>query len=207
MRVILIIGLCLVSYSSQLSQSQVQQKSPAGEQRKEFELIIPKETWEPIFFRAIDERAGIAKLPSLRDLRLPKDDLETRIWIGFGLSALRGFDLKRSTGQWTGVYIQGIRPRLSRGDYQKALAAPESGWPALWQKLTDKGILTLPDARAIACEGGALDGVSYVVENNIDNTYRTYMYENPQFATCREAKQIIEIVEILHDQFGPQLPR
>jgi len=185
----------------------VQQKSPTVDQLKEFRLVIPKETWEPIFFKAIDERAALAKLPNLRAIRLSNDDLETRIWIGFGLTALRGFDLNRSAGQWTGIYIQGIRPQLSPREYEKVLAAPKSGWQSLWQRLSDKGILALPDARAIACEGGALDGVSYVVENNFDNTYRTYMYDNPQFAKCKEAKQIIEIVDTFYDEFGSQLPR
>jgi len=185
----------------------VQQNSPAVERTKEFRLLIPKETWEPIYFNAVDERAGIAKLPSLRELRLPNDDLETRVWIGFGLTALRGFDLKRSAGQWTGIYLQGIRPKLSRSEYERTLESPKSGWQKFWQKLVDKGILTLPDARAIGCEGGALDGVSYVVETSMDNAYRTYMYDNPQFATCKEAKRIIEIVETLDDEFGPQLPR
>src|SRR5262245_5135906 len=115
--VILIIGLCLTCCSSYLSQSHVQQKSPTVDQLKEFRLVIPKEIWEPIFFKAIDERAALAKLPNLRAIRLSNDDLETRIWIGFGLTALRGFDLNRSAGQWTGIYIQGIRPQLSPREY------------------------------------------------------------------------------------------
>lgn len=71
----------------------------------------------------------------------------------------------------------------------------------------DAGVLSLPDAGSIGCQVGGLDGISYVVETNMDKTYRTYMYDNPQFASCKEAKQIIEIVDILADEFGQQLPR
>jgi hypothetical protein len=177
------------------------------ESPEEFRVIVPKETWEPIYFTGVEERASIARLSSLRDKALPKDDLETRIWIGFGLTALTGFDLKRSAGQWTGSYMQGIHQRLPRSEYEITLRAPKSGWEGLWRRLSDKGILSLPDASSIDCEGGALDGVSYVVENSINNTYRTYMYDNPQFASCKEAKQMIEIIDILHAEFGEQLPR
>jgi hypothetical protein len=65
----------------------------------------------------------------------------------------------------------------------------------------------LPDARSVGCESDVLDGVSHVVENSIDRSYRTYMYDNPQFAKCKEAKQMIEIVNIFDDEFEPQLPR
>jgi hypothetical protein len=202
MRVVLLLALCLVSCSSRVPEI----SKPSAGERKEFQLVIPKDQWEPIFFKEINERASIAKLPSLR-AALPKDDLETRVWIGFGVTALQGFDLKRSAGGWTGIYIQGIEPKLARSEYEKNLEAPKSGWEGLWKRLVDKGILTLPDASSIGCESPAPDGIGYVVENNNDNTYRTYMYDNPQLAKCKEAKQMLEIVDILVDEFGSQLPR
>ena len=56
--------------------------------RKDFQLDIPKGVWEPIFFEAIDERAGLSGLKTLRSGSLPDDDLEVRVWHGFGLTAL-----------------------------------------------------------------------------------------------------------------------
>lgn len=206
MRVVLLLVTLLVVCSCQ-AENREQKVSPMVEEHQTFRVDIPKDGWEPIFFREINERAAIAKLPSLRTAALPKGDLETRIWIGFGLTALKGFDIKRSGGEWQGAYIQGIYPDLPRKEYEIALQPPKSGWEALWQKLVDTGILILPDAESIGCEVGGLDGVSYVVENNIDNTYRTYMYENPQFATCKEAQQMIQIIHLLGDEFRPQLPQ
>lgn len=205
MRILLLIALLLISCSPDRSQSQ--KNNVPAEQPRKFQVIVPSDTWEPIFFKEINERASIAKLSDLRAAALPKDDLETRVWMGFGLTALRGFILKRSAGQWTGIYVHGIYPRLARRDYQKTFQTPKSGWDECWRRLVGEGILTLPDAPSINCEGGALDGISYVVETNLDNTYRTYMYDNPQFAKCKEAKQIIKIVDILADEFGAQLPR
>ena len=207
-RVVAILFALFLSFcSSHVSETAQKKDSPVVAPHDDFRVIIPQESWEPIFFREIDERASIAKLPNLRHAALPKDDLETRLWIGFGLTALRGFDLKRSAGHWQATYIQGIRPRLPRSEYEITLRPPKSGWEGLWRRLLDKGLLSLPDARSIGCESGALDGLSYVVENSVDNTYRTYMYDNPHFAKCKEAKQMIEIANIFDDEFGPQLPR
>ena len=207
MRILLLTALLLATCSSPVPETDQKKETPVAAQDEAFRVIIPKETWEPIFFEAINERATIAKLPSLRAAALPKDDLETRIWIGFGLTALKGFVLKRSSGQWSATYVRGILPRLAKKEYQIALQTPKSGWEGLWQSLTSKGLLNLPGALSSGCEGGALDGMSYVVENNIDNSYRTYMYDNPQYSKCEEAKRIIEISNLFHDEFASQLPR
>lgn len=178
-----------------------------AEQQKTFQVVVPDATWEPIFFREINERAGIAKLPNLRAAAVPNGDVETRVWVGFGLTALTGFDFKRTAGQWTGIYVRGIRPGLAKKDYQLNLKPPKSGWDAFWRRLTDAGFLSLPDAKAIDCSSGALDGVAYVVEMNLDQKYRTYMYDNPQVAECPEAKRMIAIMDVLYDEFGSSLPR
>ena len=207
MRLVILFALFLNFCSPHVPNTAQKKDSSVVDRHDDFRVIIPQESWEPIYFKEIDERATIAKLSSLRRAALPKDDLETRLWIGFGLTALRGFDLKRSGGHWQGAYIQGIYSGLPRSEYEITLRPPKSGWEGLWRRLSDKGLLSLPDARSIACEGGALDGLSYVVENSIDHTYRTYMYDNPQFAKCKEAKQMIEIANMFDDEFGPQLPR
>jgi hypothetical protein len=85
---------------------------------------------------------------------------------------------------------------------QKALAAPKSGWEAAWERLARAGILTLQDASEVQCQSGALDGVSYVVEINVNKTYRTYRYGNPQFMKCNEAKRMVAMIEIIADEFS-----
>ena len=54
---------------------------------------VDKNHWEAIFFPEINERARLAKLTDLRGTLLKKNDLELRIWIGFGPVALKGFVL------------------------------------------------------------------------------------------------------------------
>jgi len=58
------------------------------------------QAWQPIFFEEINNRAKFAKLASLRKVSLPEDDLELRIWIGFGAIPLEGFVIKRRSSRW-----------------------------------------------------------------------------------------------------------
>lgn len=72
----------------------------------------------------------------------------------------------------------------------------------MWRELTDSGLLTLPDAASIQCDPRGKDGTSYVVEINMNRTYRTYMYRDPQYANCNEAKQMLRIGKIITDELG-----
>ena len=186
----------------QMSSSRLETVKPQSNQLR---LVVPKAIWERIFFQAIDERARIAKLPSLRSA-LPHGDLELRIWNGFGVTALEGFVLRRSAGKWSAIHLKGITPKLPRDEYEKKLGAPRSGWEECWRKLVEMEILSLPDAQEIQCSPSVNDGMSFVVEINQENTYRTYMYDNPSFAECEQAKKMIVIGNFIADEFDlPQM--
>ena len=43
--------------------------------------------------------------------------------------------------------------------------------------------------------------MSYVVEINTQATYRTYLYDNPSYAKCAEAKRMIKIGNIIAEEF------
>jgi hypothetical protein len=174
---------------------------PVAQEKKELRLSIPADGWEPIFFKSINERAGVAGLPSLRAVRLPEDDLEVRVWAGFGLTTLRGLVLKRTSGQWSATRLEGIHGGLPKNEYRKIMPSPRSGWDVAWRRVVGAGILTLPDASEGKCNAGINDGMSYVIEINKDSEYRTYMYDNPDYAKCDEAKQMLRVVDILDEEF------
>jgi hypothetical protein len=186
---------------SSLPQSQRNKPVPTRTP-KEFQLNVPKDTWEPIFFTAIDERAKLGKLKSLRSGALPEDDLEIRVWHGFGPTALEGFILSRAGGQWSAIHLDGVTPNIASNESQKNLSTPKSGWDACWQRLQEAGILSLPDASAIGCSSMINDGMSYVVEYNNKGTYRTYLYDNPDYAKCNEAKRMIQIGNLISVEFS-----
>ena len=158
---------------------------------------VDKNHWEAIFFPEINERARLAKLTDLRGTLLKKNDLELRIWIGFGPVALKGFVLKRQNSIWSATYLRSINRLVVRNDYQKILAAPKSGWEALWKRLENDGVLTLPGAT----ESSVQDGESFVVEIKTDSSYRTYMYNNPVAKGSPDGRNIIEIVQTIWEEF------
>jgi hypothetical protein len=200
MKVFLVL-VALTASCSSLPQSQDNKPTPV-QVRKEVQLNVPKDTWEPIFFKAIDERARLSNLKTLRSTALPDGDLEVRVWHGFGLTALEGFVLRRAAGDWSAIHLDGVTRNVASAESQKNLQAPKSGWEACWQRLQDAGLLTLPDAAAIGCSAMVNDGMSYVVEYNREGIYRTYMYDNPDYAKCDEAKRMIAIGNLISEEFG-----
>jgi hypothetical protein len=191
--------LLLVLFGSCSSRPQYL-SNPAATPRP-LQVNLPKSGWVPIFFEAINRRASIAGLSDLRTTALPNDDLEIRIWHGFGLTALHGFILRRSSATWSAVYLGGGFTD-STSEHTRELQPPKSGWEQFWQSLQTAGISSLPDADELQCNPGVNDGMSYVVELNSQGTYRTYMYENPSFAKCPSAQQMIRIGNTIAEEFG-----
>lgn len=184
------------------AKSQKIKPTSAPRQKPALKRLIPKAVWEPLFFEAINERAKASNLAKLRTTVLPDDDIEARVWIGFGLVPLEGFILRRRSGRWEGIHLRSIHPQLARTYYQKPLAAPKSGWEPFWNRLVKLGLLRLPDSSTLKREKSFHDGTSYVVEINKNGTYRTYLYANPDEQRWPEAKQILKIANSIYSEFG-----
>lgn len=208
MKFLLFLILCICSghISAQNPASKTQNNS--NEVQKTYEVIvpdIPKDTWEKIFFESIDERTDEAQIKSLRKTKLADDDLEIRIWKGFGLMRLEGFILKRINKNWSAIHIDTNYVSGKVVNENKQLNKPKAGWEAAWKKLLDAEILTLPDASSIDCDSGLEDGTSYVVELKKGENYRTYMYDNPDRVSeskCAEIKKVLEIIKIITQDYN-----
>jgi hypothetical protein len=168
----------------------------------ELKRDIPKAAWEPIFFESINQLVTKAGWKSLREVPLPSESLEVRIWIGFGLSPLQGYSLRKDGSRWAGHYV--IDSPQETNSVTVRDITPKNGWDKLWNRLVELDLLTLPDSSTLRGEEMILDGVGYVVEINRDGRYRTYMYGNPKHQKWPEAKKIISIIETLHDEFAKQ---
>lgn len=169
---------------------------------QEVRLVIPNAGWETSFFQSLDEHAKGVNLSNLRTVVLPEGDLEVRLWYDALPYRIDGVILRRSGHQWSAAHLQGTPEQSGFQMRREALAAPKTGWESVWGKLVSAGILTLPDASEAQCHSGALDGVSYVVETNVNKTYRTYRYGNPQLMRCEEGRRIVEVGGIIEDEFG-----
>lgn len=169
--------------------------------KQELRILNPNRRQE-MYFYTIDKRVSQAELPSLRYTLLPLDDFEIRVWVGFGLNGEDGLALRKINGKWSALHLHGIANEPPFPNSKTYLASPKSGWENAWRKLVDAGILALPDADELHCNPGVLDGMGYAVEINKNRTYRIYGYLNPQFAECKEAKQMIKIGKIISDEYG-----
>lgn len=188
--------------SSHRSKGQI----PISRQPQQSHVATAQPSWQPIFFRQIDELARIGNLPDLRSSVLAKDDLEARLWIESGPFGMDGIVVTRRSGVWSAVYLHGFSKEPNFKKYAEPMRTPRSGWDATWQKLVDAGLLSIPDATQVGCNVGGLDGTVFVFEIYANNTYRNYMYDNPAFADCAEARQVLKMISIIDGEFGLSWP-
>jgi len=140
-------------------------------------------------------------LPQLRTVVLPESDLEVRFWYE-GMEIIHGVVIRRMGQQWSANWIYQTVDSKPSSAKMVLLDPPKSGWDVVWNKLVEAEILTLPDSPQPRCSSEALDGIGYIVETNVNRTYRTYMYSNPQLMKCPEAKQILQIERTLGEEFS-----
>jgi hypothetical protein len=178
------------------------------ESQKKWELRLLLPRFDVLRIMDINERLTKVNLPNLRTVLLPDDDFEVRVWIGFGLIGEDCFILRHFSGQWFAIHLQGMAQTPPFPNSLTPLPSPKSGWNRAWHRLIDAGILTLPDADEVKCNAWVIDGIGYVVESNVNMTYRTYSYGNPwyddppHYKRCNEAKQMILISQIIGQEFG-----
>jgi len=176
------------------------------QKKRELRLVLPR--FDMLRSPDINDRLAKVNLPSLRTVLLPDGDFEVRVWIGFGLNGEDCFILRNFSGQWSAIHLQGTAEAPPFPNSLTPLSSPKSGWNNAWRRLIDAGILTLPDAAEVNCNPKVVDGIGYVVESNINMTYRTYMYGNPWYAKppeykrCDEARRMILIGKIIGKEFG-----
>jgi hypothetical protein len=176
-----------------------------SQKKRELRLLLPRYD----MFRSPDADGLLANvnLRNLRTVLLPDGDFEVRVWIGFSVNRTDCLILRYFSGQWSAVHLHGMAGAPTFRNSLTPLPSPKSGWNRAWHRLINAGILTLPDAHAVNCNPQILDGITYIVESNINMTYRTYSYSNPDYESpwhkrCNEAKQMILIGKIIGEEFG-----
>lgn len=143
----------------------------------------------------------LLEIPPLKSSLRGKSDLEVRIW-EFG-ELTQAIILTRVDGTWAGQCGGKYKPRDPSKKVDD-LSAPLSGWEDMFAKLTQQGLLTLPDDTQLAPSAalGVRGGETFVVELNVDGRYRTYRYSNPSWNPAPEAKKMIVINELLKAEFA-----
>jgi hypothetical protein len=199
--VILLVGT-LVTTASFKSEIVLQSPASSVVQNQTPRAEVRDTDWESSFFLALAERTRIVNLPSLKPVVLKSDEVELRLWYDARPDIINGFVIRRSANAWSAFGIRQVKDRWPSPVKQELLGSPKSGWNTLWKRLTEAGILVLPDSDETKCGPAVLDGGGFVVEVIAQEKYRTYRYANPQFADCDEAKRIVSIENTISEEFS-----
>lgn len=146
-----------------------------------------------------DDVVRLSGLEPLRNKPLRPDEVEIRLWRGFGLHELEVVVLNNRDGIWKGKHLLG-------NDYVEItdvkvveLPEPKLGWERFGHKLVELGIVDLPTSYDDECLSG-IDGTSNVVEVSKQGSYRIYMYrEDAQ--NCMDGQKLDVIAEFVGIQF------
>jgi hypothetical protein len=160
----------------------------------------PERTPDGVLSRDIDRVAKVARLSSLRSSKLAQEDVEVRVWYGFGLILLEGFVIKRINNHWTAFHLKadGNNPRYIKRVTRIQLPAPKSDWGKCWQRLADAGILSLPSGT----QQPDPDAEAFYVEINDAGSYRNYEYVSPEYSESPNAKRMLAVGDIISEEFG-----
>ena len=193
MKLILMLALLLSSCSKrEPNQASAPANTPAA--------AAPERGVEAMLSQETDRVAALAGLNGLGSSNLANQDVEVRVWFGFGLFPLEGFVMKRSNGQWSAIHLKADRHYEPKKVSRKELPPPKSGWEASWQQLADAGVMTLPDGT----DPPDPDVEGFEVQVRDGGSYRSYHYLGPDYSELPAAKHMLQIGNIISNEFGLQ---
>ena len=161
---------------------------------------VPERGVETNLSRETDRVAALAGLKNLNSSNLGKDDLEVRLWFGFGLFPLEGLIISRRQGEWSAIHLKADSHYQPKKVSRNALQPPKSGWEVCWRQLVNAGVLNLPDGT----DPPDPDAQGYVVQIRNGASYRSYHYVAPEYSEQPAAKNMLEIGDIVSNEFGLQ---
>jgi len=122
LRIILILTLAIASCNGSVAPERKPDSQPSSSP-----LASVDYSWKSGVFPFINERTKIAGLQTLQASRLPPQDLEVRIWHGFGLIVPGGLVLKRSGGNLTAIHLASVSKKRLQSDSERIINEPKSG--------------------------------------------------------------------------------
>jgi hypothetical protein len=148
--------------------------------------------WEPLLFETTNNKLEKINLQSLKNKDIAEEDIEIRLWIGFGESPssdAEGLILEKKEGNWTALYL----PKDTKGKMAVQSKEPKSGWDVLWNNLNAHNFLTIAD---ITESKGSIftDATLIVIEIKDSKNYRNYMqvedYKLEDYPELRSSESI-----------------
>lgn len=172
----------------------------------------PNNDWVKHMLDETSKQAAKAGLADLKTIVLAGSDLEMRFWLT-SIDGYRGIIFKRSNSQWSATQLEYMDYRGVLNPIQ-SYPDPDIGWDGFWEKLVSQGILEFPDGGCFQDYQPMFDGVTFIIEVNLQGTYRIYHYSNPRLQTAdlgvrdpqaiEAAKRMYSIARLILDMSPPR---
>jgi len=161
--------------------------SPAAAQTPEPEY--------PFMLRFAERTAVEEGFPALRTTDLPEDDIEIRLWSGFGLAGKWGDFIQRRDGVWDALQIDASV--LSENGVSVVDRQVTEDWDERFDALIEMGMLELPadpDPDRLF-----LDGFHYVLEVRIGSFYTAAGAPRWEDSELEADRLMLEVVRKIMD--------
>lgn len=150
------------------------------------------------FSKIVDKILVNSSKKSSSKQKLSGEELEIRIWCGFGARPIRGISLQNKKRIFSAIYFD----ELGESKY---LTPPLSGWDVLWNKLNDLNILDLPNDNEVGAVEPFPDSEVVFVEIFNNQGYRSYSYNYPCYSKITEGKKVVQIMKTISDELKVKL--
>jgi hypothetical protein len=146
----------------------------------------------------------------LQSLEKGFDSIQIRIRYGCVMGYSRLIILSNSNNKWKAeisklnYHWDSSEKRIDTVTRSIHLMSPKSGWVKFINELFDLKILTLPDEDEIPNfeRNDPNDGCGATIEIATKNTYRYYLYDNPDVYKYWQTKNMMEILRKINEEFG-----
>ncbi len=206
------IALCTVDQT--VYELRTETKKPADTDRERYERFIssfsalegvPENDTTDYLLQASRRIAARAGLEKLQTLILDPDDLEVRLWAGFGLFGEWGYVLRRENGLWIPLFIQEEEQPRNLGAFRISIERPAAryaksdvNWSDVWDQLIEAEILEINSG----VNRLGFDGFHVVLEVHLGDTYRTFVFNFPNGRETLDDRRIMNIHNIIAEAFG-----
>jgi hypothetical protein len=163
------------------------------------EIVRQADRSEDLLLEFARAHARSAGLPDLRKSPASPDDVELRLWHGFGLTGVEGLVLRRTQWCWSAERIVAI----TQTDCYERRSTPRSAdWLIVWRQVETMDLAALPSKPPRDPMKIVTDGYSYVIELKTGAIYRSFVYDNPNVFRTPEDRAMVAITTHLLDAAG-----
>lgn len=154
----------------------------------------------PPLLRFAERTAVEEGFPALRTTDLPEDDIEIRLWSGFGLFGTAGHVIRRREGTWTALLVDGRSWEGPEKEAHEVIVVDRQvadDWDERFDALIEMGMLDLPadpDPDRLF-----LDGFHYVLEVRIGSFYTAAGAPRWEDSELEADRLMLEVVRKIMD--------